>query len=150
MSNTGLEAFDSTLQKTHIWLDDIMREMGWADEKQRAYLALRSVLHALRDRLTVAEAVDLGAQLPMLVRGFYYEGWKPASTPRKEHHKEEFLAHVKHSFKSDDYMDAEQIVRAVFRVLARHVSEGEIKDVQVTLPAELRALWSPEDLKTWV
>lgn len=150
MSNTGLEVFDSTLQKTHIWLDDIMREMGWDDEKQRAYLALRSVLHALRDRLTMAEVLDLGAQLPMLVRGFYYEGWKPTGAPHKERHKEEFLAHVKSSFKGDDHADAEQIVRAVFRVLARHVSEGEIKDIQVTLPAELRALWLPEDVKTWV
>jgi uncharacterized protein (DUF2267 family) len=86
----------------------------------------------------------------MLVRGFYYEGWKPADTPRKERHKEDFLAHVKHDFRSDEHMDAEQIVRAVFRVLARHISEGEIKDIQLILPAELRALWGPEDVKTWV
>jgi uncharacterized protein (DUF2267 family) len=31
------------------------------------------VLHALRDRLTVEEASDLAAQLPMLIRGLYYE-----------------------------------------------------------------------------
>lgn len=150
MSNTGLEVFDSTLQKTHILLDDIMQEMGWNDERQRAYLALRSVLHALRDRLTMAEALDLGAQLPMLVRGFYYEGWKPADTPRKERHKEDFLAHVQHDFRNDAHMDAEQIVRVVFRVLARHISAGEIEDIQLILPAELRALWGPEDVKTWV
>jgi uncharacterized protein (DUF2267 family) len=150
MSNTGLEVFDSTLQKTHILLDHIMQEMGWENERQRAYLALRSVLHALRDRLTMEEALDLGAQLPMLVRGFYYEGWKPADTPRKERHKEEFLAHVKHDFRNDEHMDAEQIVRAVFRALARHISAGEIKDIQLILPAELRALWGPEDVKTWV
>jgi uncharacterized protein (DUF2267 family) len=63
---------------------------------------------------------------------------------------EEFLAQVKHDFRSDEHIDAEQIVRAVFRVLARHISEGEIKDIQLILPAELRALWSAEDVKTWV
>lgn len=147
MSNTGLEVFDSTLQKTHILLDDIMQEMRWNNERQRAYLALRSVLHALRDRLTMEEALDLGAQLPMLVRGFYYEGWKPANTPRKERHKEDFLAHVKQDFKNDEHMDAEQIVRAVFHVLAHHISAGEIKDIQLILPGELRELWSPEDVK---
>jgi uncharacterized protein (DUF2267 family) len=140
MSATGLAVFDTTLQKTHVWLDDIMREMQWSDERQRAYLALRSVLHALRDRLTMEEALDLGAQLPMLVRGFYYEGWKPLDTPRKERHKEEFLAHIKQAFRNDDRMDTEQITRAVFRVLAQRVNEGEIQDIRRILPAELREL----------
>jgi uncharacterized protein (DUF2267 family) len=147
MSATGLAVFDTTLQKTHMWLDDIMREMQWSDERQRAYMALRSVLHALRDRLTMEEALDLGAQLPMLVRGFYYEGWKPLVTPRKERHKEEFLAHIKQAFRNDERMDAEQIARAVFRVLARRVDEGEIHDIQHLLPAELRELWTPAAAK---
>jgi uncharacterized protein (DUF2267 family) len=34
------------------------------------------MLHALRDRLPPEIAVHLSAQLPMLVRGIYYEGWK--------------------------------------------------------------------------
>lgn len=141
MSATGLEAFDSTLQKTHIWLSDIMRELGWEGERQRAYLALRSVLHALRDRLTVEEALDLGAQLPMLVRGFYYEGWKIAGKPLKERRREDFLAHIKHDFRDDDRMGPEAIARAVFTVIARHASAGEVEDVKRILPAELRALW---------
>jgi uncharacterized protein (DUF2267 family) len=74
MSTTGLEIFDTTVQKTHIWLNEIMDELGWEDNWHRAYLALRTVLHELRDHLTTEEATDLGAQLPMLVRGFYYEG----------------------------------------------------------------------------
>lgn len=141
MSTTGLEAFDATLQKTNIWLSDIMRELGWEGERQRAYLALRSVLHALRDRLTVEEALDLGAQLPMLVRGFYYEGWKTTGKPLKERHREDFLAHIKRDFRNDDRMGAEAIARAVFTVIARHASAGEVEDVKRILPAELRALW---------
>ncbi|MBI3303189.1 MAG: hypothetical protein HYZ72_14070 [Deltaproteobacteria bacterium] len=38
MSTTGLEIFDTTFQKTHIWLNDVMRELGWEDERPRAYL----------------------------------------------------------------------------------------------------------------
>lgn len=148
MSNSGLEVFDTTLQKTHLWLNDIMHEMKWEEERQRAYQALRSVLHALRDRLTVEEATDLGAQLPMLIRGFYYEGWKMTATPLKERHKEDFLAHVKNAFRDDERMDVEQITRAVFHVLARRVSEGEIKDIQAILPAELRELWPTAEAKT--
>jgi uncharacterized protein (DUF2267 family) len=69
------------MQKTQIWLKDLMSQLDWEDRPHKAYLALRTVLHALRDRLTVEEAVQLGAQLPMLVRGFYYEGWTLKGKP---------------------------------------------------------------------
>jgi uncharacterized protein (DUF2267 family) len=117
-----------------------MLNLDWQDE-HKAYLALRSVLHALRDRLTVEEAAQLGAQLPMLVRGFYYEGWDPTGKPVKERHQEQFLAHVKQDFRNDERVLPEKLVRAVFTLLSHHISGGEIKDVKHTLPAELRSLW---------
>jgi len=40
---------------------------------------LGAVLHALRDRLQIGLAVHLGAQLPLLVRGLYYDQWHRAS-----------------------------------------------------------------------
>ena len=141
MSTTGLEIFDTTLQKTHVWLNEVMQELGWEDERPRAYQALRTVLHALRDRLTVEEALHLGAQLPMLIRGFYYEGWKPTGKHVKGRHKEEFLAPIKDCFRNDESIDPEEIVRAVFRVLSQRITEGEIEDIKHLLPPELRGLW---------
>ena len=135
------DVFDGTLQKTQIWLNDIMNELDWHEQPHKAYLALRTVLHALRDRLTIEEAVQLGAQLPMLVRGFYYEGWTLKGKPRKERHKEDFLAHIKDVFKNDFTSRPESIARAVFKVLARHASEGEIDDVKNLLPKALHELW---------
>ena len=140
MGTTHHELLSNTLQKTHLWLKDLMEELRW-DDQHRAYLALRATLHALRDRLTVDEATHLGAQLPMLIRGFYYEGWSPAGKPVKERRKEEFCAHVKEYFKKEEDIDAEQIVRGVFKVLAKRVTEGEIEDVKHILPPELRELW---------
>jgi uncharacterized protein (DUF2267 family) len=133
--------FDGTLQKTQSWLNDLMRELDWEGKPEKAYFALRTVLHALRDRLTVEEAVQLGAQLPMLVRGFYYEGWTLKGKPHKERHKEDFLDHVKTAFKDDVTVRPESIVRAVFKVLERYTSEGEIEDVKNILPKSLQELW---------
>ena len=135
-----LEIFNNTMQKTHVWLRELMAELDGEDE-HKACLALRAVLHTLRDRLTVEEAVQLAAQFPMLVRGFYYEGWNPTGKPLKERHQEDFLAHVKSHFKNDDRVVPEKVVRAVFKLLAKHVSQGEIEDVAHTLPGELRPFW---------
>jgi uncharacterized protein (DUF2267 family) len=137
---TGLEVFDTTVHKTHIWLNDIMQELGW-DDRYKAYLGLRTTLHALRDRFTVEETAQLAAQLPMLIRGLYYEGWDPTGKPQKVRHKEAFLAPIREHFRNDPRVHAEQVARAVLKVLTQHVSEGEITDVKQLLPAELRELW---------
>ena len=140
MSMTGLEAFDTTVHKTNTWLHDLMELLGW-QEKQKAYLAMRATLHALRDRLTVDEVAQLAAQLPMLMRGFYYEGWDPSDKPLRERHKAQFLARMEQQFRSEDRIDSERVARAVFTVLANRVSAGEIEDVKQVVPAELRELW---------
>ena len=141
MTQTSLAAFDSTLQTTNIWLNDVLERLGWPDH-HRAYHALRAVLHALRDRLPVDQAAALAAQLPMLVRGFYYEGWHPHGKPVKERHKEEFLAHIAAAFRDAPDVDPERVARAVFQVLSKHVTSGEIEGVKRSLPTEIRSLWT--------
>lgn len=141
MSATGVSVFDSTVQTTNIWLDDLMQVLDWSD-RHRAYAALRSVLHALRDRLPTDEVAQFAAQLPMLVRGFFYEGWHPSGKPLNERTKEEFVAHVVRDFNRVENTDSERIVRAVFDVIARHVTPGEAKALKHCLPAEIREMWA--------
>ncbi len=141
MSTTGLDVFDTTVQKTNSWLKDIMHEMDW-QERRKAYQALRSTLHALRDRLTVDEVAQLAAQLPMLVRGFYYEGWDPTGKPLKVRDLEGFLAMIALEFRGDDEVDPDQVARAVFTVLARRITQGELEDIEGLLPKEVRRLWA--------
>ena len=141
MSTTGVAVFDTTLQKTHLWPNELMADLGWEDNRHWAYLALRTVLHTLRDHLTVEEAVHLGAQLPMLIRGFYYDGWTLTGTPVKARRKAEVLAPITQAFRHDERIDPEQVVRAVFRVLSQRITAGEIADVTHLLPAALRELW---------
>ena len=140
MSATGLDVFDTTIHKTNIWLNDLMQVLGWSD-RHKAYQALRATLHALRDRLTIDEVAQLSAQFPMLIRGFYYEGWDPTGKPLRIRHKEQFLARIEQELRGDDCLDPEEVACAVFTVLAHRVTEGKIEDVQYILPAEIRELW---------
>lgn len=145
MTITGLSQFDETVQLTDVWLKELMDDLGWAD-RHRAYRALRAVLHALRDRLTVDAAAHLSAQLPMLVRGFYFEGWRPSRVPGKERTKEEFIEKVKGELANDALINPEDAARGVFRLLNRHVSEGEVREIRENLPEHIEALW---DLGRW-
>jgi uncharacterized protein (DUF2267 family) len=139
MSATGLDVFDKTLQTTNIWLDEIMDELG--PDRQHAYHVLRAVLDALRDRLPLNEAVHLGAQLPLLVRGAYYEGWRPQTQPSGERKLEDFLAKVVTGLHGTRPTNTQDAVRSVFGTIARHVSSGEAEKVARVLPEEIRALW---------
>jgi uncharacterized protein (DUF2267 family) len=139
MSTTGLEVFDDTVHKTNVWLKEIMEALGC--DRHRAYQALRGVLHCLRDRLIVEEAAQLADQLPMLVRGIYYESWRPAATPRKVRSREEFLEQLASHLPGPQPLDPETTALAVFQVLNRHVTPGEIEDVVSELPKEIRTLW---------
>lgn len=139
MSGTSLEVFDKTLQETNIWLKEIMEEIG--PDRQRAYHAMRAVLHALRDRLTVDQTAHLSAQLPMLIRGVFFEGWHPAGTPTKERTQEDFLEHVGAGLQGIEPINPQVATRAVFGTIGRHVTPGQVEHIQDALPKAVRSLW---------
>jgi uncharacterized protein (DUF2267 family) len=139
MSATGLEVFDQTLQKTNIWLKEIMDDLG--PDRQRAYHALRAVLHTLRDRLTVEEAAHLSAQLPLLVRGIYFEGWHPAHKPTRERSQEDFLEQVSARLQGIEPINSEAATRSVFKVIKENVTDTEVAHVRDMLPKQLQTLF---------
>jgi len=137
--SAGLEALDHTLQITHVWINDLEERLGW-ENKPRAYRLLKAVLHALRDWLQINESAHFAAQLPELLRGVYYEQWRPALAPVKKRSKADFLARVEDSFKADPIDNPGQAVLAVFQLLKK-ITRGEIEKVRHALPEELRDLW---------
>lgn len=138
MSATGLDVFDKTLNTTNIWLDEIAASIG--PDRQVAWKVLSVVLHKLRDRLPVELAAHLGAELPLLVRGVYYDQFEPERQPEDWDH-EAFMAEVSNWLSDTRPVDAENAVRAVFAVLSAHVPHGQIAKVQHALPAKLQAAW---------
>lgn len=147
MSTGGLETLSHTLQLTHIWINELDSILGW-DNKARSYRLLRTVLQALRDWLPVNEAADLGAQLPMLLRGAYYEQWRPATTPVKHRSAADFFARVDAAFKQDPLIFTRDAVAAVLELLSSKIAAGEIEDVRNSLPADLRTAWPDPLLKS--
>ena len=145
MSATGLDVFDKTLQTTNIWLNEIMERLG--PDRHVAWKVLSTVLHKLRDRLPVELSAHLGSQLPLLVRGVYYDQYEPAHQPSDCHTPEQFRDEVAEWLSDIRPVDPDEAIRAVFEVLARHVSEGQIVKVRNALPKGIRMLWDGADAR---
>ncbi|WP_240547257.1 DUF2267 domain-containing protein [Mesorhizobium tianshanense] len=134
----GLDVFDKTLQTTHTWLDELMDELG--PDRQLSWKVLSVVLQMLRDRLPLGLAMHLGAELPLLVRGAYYDQFQPAKQPG-DSDRDEFVAEVADRLSDTRPIDAHDAICLVFATLSRHVSRGQVAKIQATLPEKLRAMW---------
>jgi uncharacterized protein (DUF2267 family) len=127
------------VQQTNEWLKQIRDYADLADT-DHAYSVLRAVLHQLRDRLTMPEVFDLAAQLPIIVRGAYFEAYRPGLEQPKVRSRQKFLDGVAARLQPHR-IDSETAVRAVFATLAHRSDAGEVGDVIDQLPAELKMLW---------
>jgi uncharacterized protein (DUF2267 family) len=140
---TSLTAFDRTVQKTNLWLKELMQDLGWQD-RSLAYAGLKACFHALRDVITLEESAQFAAQLPTLLRGMYFESWVPRPKPLRFRHKEDFLGLVEHYLGANQLnVQAEEIpllVAASFNLITKHVSAGEVFDIRGSLPAALKEL----------
>ncbi len=143
MSAHGLEVFDRTLETTHVWLNEICDELG--PDKHAAWKVLSVVLQKLRDRLPLPLAAHLGAQLPIMVRGIYYDQFDPGRMPAVARSREEFVADVAEWLSDTRPIGPEQAIRCVFGLLTRHISEGQIDKVRDALPKNLRQMWKGAD-----
>jgi uncharacterized protein (DUF2267 family) len=139
MSDRDPAIIERSAEKAHIWLAEIAAELG-VEDRHYAYRALRAVLHALRDRLTVDVAAKLSAQLPTLIRGIYFEDWDPSGIPMPIHDVDTFLEHVVSEGRFSGETEASLAVAAVIAVLRVHVTAGEIEDIAAILPEELRII----------
>jgi uncharacterized protein (DUF2267 family) len=139
MSATGLEVFDRTLQTTHIWLDEIIEDLH--TDRQTAWHVLGAVMRPLRDRLPPGLSAHLSAELPLLVRGSYFDQWRPGAQNLKLRSLAEFLERVSDGLRDTKPIGSLDAVRTVFAVLERHLDHGQSEKIRQALPDEIRALW---------
>jgi uncharacterized protein (DUF2267 family) len=138
MTKTGYPSFDTTVDKTNHVLRQIEQTYGWPKERRnQSYNALRGVLHALRDRLTVEETAHFAAQLPMLIRGLYYDGWEPSRVPKKMH-RDDFLNQIRREMPPYDiHGGIDGLVHTVAQALRLYITDGEWENIKAQMPADL-------------
>src|SRR5688500_6231342 len=109
-------------------------------DRQVAWKVLSVVLHKLRDRLPVELSAHLSAELPLLVRGVYYDQFEPAKQPA-DWDLEEIVQEVAEWLSDIRPVNPTDAIRAVFTLLSRHIPRGQITKVQNGLPQDLRDFW---------
>lgn len=139
MSNTHVAVLDETVQQTNLWLKRLEEEHHF-QTRHAAYVALRAVLHTLRDRLTPQQSAHFAAQLPILVRGVYFEGWQ-AVEDKPDRKVADFVGKVAADLPPGFSRDALGTTRAVFDLLWKELDPGETAKLANSLPLALRHLW---------
>src|SRR5438477_10535626 len=86
----SVDAVARSVHKTNEWLADLAAELG-IEDREEAWRVLRVYLQLLRDQLTIDEAAQLAAQLTIVLRGVFYEGFDPGEQ-EKVRDRDEFLA----------------------------------------------------------
>lgn len=141
--NSLFDVFERSLHATHVWINDIADDMDV--DAQESYHALKAVLHALRDHLSIDKSAQLAAQLPTHMRGIYYSEWTPTTKDVKSRSKKKFMDSVKKSLEATESLNAEETCRAVFRMLNHHVGSKELNDARTSLAKNVQTLWPEPD-----
>ena len=137
MAEQLISAIESSIQKTNLILKDIENAYGWPKEQRnQSFAALRGVLHLLRDRMPVQESAEFGAQLRIVLRGVYFDGWQPANVPIKLN-RDDFLYELRQTFPYDVEGGTERVVQVVLDALSKRITPGEWQEVKDTMPQDL-------------
>jgi uncharacterized protein (DUF2267 family) len=141
---TEVTAVDHSVEKANEWLQQLASELGKPGDRRHAFRVLRAFFHTLRDRLPMETTAHLAAQLPDLLRGVYYEGWRPSRVPMTYHDNATFLDLVAADAGLAGETEAAYAVEAASRVLRRHVTAGELADVRAVLPPSIAVYLTDE------
>jgi uncharacterized protein (DUF2267 family) len=140
MSQGYKSSMNHSIQVTNEWVHQIDEMVPWNDSNQ-SFRLMRATLQTVRDLLVVDEAAQLAAQLPIYLRGVYFEGWDPSKTPSQHREKSDVIARICDDFKGGQLDDPENAIGIIFSFLNTRISAGEIEDVRGSLRKSLREIW---------
>ncbi|MFC4907096.1 DUF2267 domain-containing protein [Actinomadura gamaensis] len=140
MPSTGVRGLDRDVEVTRQWITVVAAAFGTTD-REFAHRALRGWLRTVRDRLPAEVAAHFAAELPALLRGVFYDGWRPGRVPRKD----DLDAFTEH-FAADAGIGRADVPRTaalVTEALAARLPSGALTHVLDDLPRDLRRLLHP-------
>lgn len=129
------DPFAPAMRTAQQWLRTVARHLG-TDDELVAHRMLRAWLHTVRDSLGVNSTAHLGAQLPGMLRGEYFDGWVPEHTPRRADAADfstrfAQAAHI-------DIADAPATAAAVTTALRELFSPGQLNKTLAVFPLSVR------------
>ncbi len=140
MTAQGLEVIDHSVHLTHEWINELAARLGWSS-KRSALRLMRVTLRHVRDHLMVNEMAQVSAQLPIMIRGFFFEGWVPKLTLTKERNVDDFIGAITAQMDEAEEYRGRDDIKCVFDLLNNRLSLGEVEDIRATLPTAIRDLW---------
>jgi uncharacterized protein (DUF2267 family) len=140
VSRKSVPAIETARAEAYRWMDDICDALGTVD---RGYglAALRAVLHALRDRLTLEQSAHFSGHLPVLFGGIYFENWNPNARTTRDRTVGEFAERVRRSLGGASAHDGLRIVAAVFGVFERNLAGDDCTHFAHTQASEFSRDW---------
>jgi uncharacterized protein (DUF2267 family) len=137
--------FNQFAAEANTFLKDYTKEISLANDTEKAGRILSSILHALRDVISIEESLQLIAQFPMFLKAVYVSGWS-SGKKGKVKNMTEFIDLCRkyngltsvHDFGSDEL--AENYIDTTFILLRKYISLGELEDIRSELPKDLKSM----------
>lgn len=138
-------SFEKFAQEAHEYINELARDLGHPEEKERTLIIWRSVMHTLRDRIHMGESLQVTAPLPMIMKGIYIEDWKYTEKPPRDFDTmEEFEECVKEEQRRYGEQDfpwsksTDEIISITINSLRRYMNEGQLQHIKDQLPKDIK------------
>ena len=138
--------FNQFAAEANTFLKGYTKELCLDNDIDKAGRILSSILHGLREIISMEESLQLMAQFPMFLKALYVNGWSSRKKNRRVKNMTEFIDLIRefdgntsiYDFKSDEV--AESYIIATFIALRQYVSLGELEDIRTELPKDLKSM----------